>query len=217
MRHHAAIALTLLAMLASGAARAQAVATQEPTAAQRCLTVLPGAPGDQPVYPFEPFKRGKAGKVLVELRFTSADLRPALEILSHEGGSTFVEAVRDHVQHLRVPCLEAREGPSTVRFDYVFRPEADRPVQSEQRERMPPDSTGMGCPFNVSFTARQPELPNHVVQRDNWRAERQPFMAWLRALKLEGPTRLLDAVYGDTTHFQVPCYKIESTPSTNKE
>lgn len=341
MRRIAAIALMLLAAVASGAAWAQAVATQEPTAAQRCLTVLPSAPDSQPVYPFEPFKRGKSGKVSVELRFTGADLRPAVEILSHEGDDAFVDAVTEHARHLRVPCLASREAASTVRFDYLFRPESDRPAQSEpkdpraaqraaqiacvrhasgrdipdyprnalqegqqgrvlvqlrfasadappvaqvharrsagllrrqiedwvqglrmpchggepveytltyiyliegdaygflpnmtfgqllsavpaaQRERLPPDSTGMGCPFNVRFIARQPELPNHVSQLDDWRAERQPLLAWLREVTLEGPTRLRDAVYGDTTRFQVPCYKIQSTaqanPSTNKE
>lgn len=337
MRRTAAIALMLLAAVASGGARAQGVVTLEPTAAQRCMTLAPDAPGSEPVYPFEPFKLGKAGKVSVELRFTGADLRPAVKILSHEGDDAFVDAVTAHVRHLRVPCFEPREIASTVRIEYVFMPDVERPVQSEpqdgsaaqrqaqiacvrhdsgkptpvyprealnrrqqgrivaqlrfesadapplatvygrrsaallrdeiedwvkglrmpchtgdpveyamtyvyqfegypygfvpgvsfrqllaamppeQRKQVPPDSTAMGCPFDVRFIARRPEMPNQVDQLGDWRAERLPLLAWLRTVTVGGDGPAGDSIFGDSTQFQVPCYKIQSTPSTNKE
>ncbi|MBP6903280.1 MAG: hypothetical protein KBC73_24540 [Burkholderiaceae bacterium] len=115
----------LLAWAVAMPAEAQLV-TAEPTAAQRCLTLLPEAPADAPVYPFREFKNGTPGRVLVELRFTGADLRPAVEIVETEGDLNFADAVRDHVRHLRVPCLEPREGASLLRLNFVFQPDQEK-------------------------------------------------------------------------------------------
>lgn len=326
----------LLAWAGVMSASAQGV-TAEPTAAQRCLTLLPDAPADAPVYPFLEFKKGTPGRVLVELRFTGADLRPAVEIVETEGGREFAVAVQDYVRHLRVPCLQPREGASLLRLSFVFRPDQEkvavptgadpqaplrqaqrkcvvhesgqaqpdypqaaqadqvqgrvlaqlrfeapdrapiaqvhaRPsarrlqraieawvqglrmpchtgdpneytityvfvferqaygwkpnigfaqllpgIPPEQRRRIPASSAAMGCPFPVEFALRQPMLPNHAAQLGDWRADRQPFIEWLRGIHLVGDAQLLDRVFGDTLRFDIPCYTIPSTASANKE
>lgn len=121
-------ALALLLAWAVAMPAAAQLVTAEPTAAQRCLTLLPEAPADAPVYPFREFKKRTPGRVLVELRFTGADLRPAVEIIETEGDLKFADAVRDHVRHLRVPCLEPREGASLLRLNFVFQPDQEKVV-----------------------------------------------------------------------------------------
>mgnify|MGYP001301446747 CR=1 FL=1 len=109
-------------LLAAGPALAQLV-TLEPGAAQRCLTPAPELRGT-PEYPFGPWKRGEAGSVEVELSFVGPDKRPSVSVLGSKGGDEFVDAVKEHVDKFRVPCLTPTEGPSAVRFEFVFKPES---------------------------------------------------------------------------------------------
>jgi hypothetical protein len=63
----------------------------------------------------------------VELSFVGPDKRPSVAVLGSTGGEEFVDAVKDHVDKFRVPCLTPTEGPSAARFEFVFKPE-DRKV-----------------------------------------------------------------------------------------
>jgi hypothetical protein len=127
----------------SGPALAQQVVL-ESTAAQKCLTLAPEAQGKaSPTYPFVPFKQGTKGRVQVSLRFSAPDRRPSVEVLESEGGDEFVDAVKDHVRHLRVPCLQPGDPPADLRFDFVFKPDDQKvatgqptDAQSKAREAM---------------------------------------------------------------------------------
>lgn len=111
-------------LLAAGPALAQLV-TLEPGAAQRCLTPTPELRGT-PVYPEGPYKRQEQGRVRVELTFKAADKAPAVAVLSQSGSDDFVEAVKEHVEKLRVPCLTEDEGSSLLQIEFVFTPDGRR-------------------------------------------------------------------------------------------
>jgi Gram-negative bacterial TonB protein C-terminal len=108
----------------------------EPSAATRCLMPEAEQRG-LPEYPFEDWKRGHKGRVLVELSFTSADQRPAVKVLESEGDGDserrFVSAIREHVATYRVPCLDqTATTPSRLQLEFVFRPD-----QREARSSVP--------------------------------------------------------------------------------
>jgi hypothetical protein len=324
---------TVLASAAVGlCSSAAAVAQQtfvEPSAAQKCLTLAPEALGKgAPAYPFVQFKLGTRGRVLVALSFSTPDRRPAVEVLEREGGDEFVEAVEDHVRHLRVPCLVPGQPAANLRFEFLFRPDdinvatahpldarakareamiacvrhasgqrapsypmqaaregrqgrvlarlrfeaPDRPpivqtfarrsagvlrndvedwvsdfrmpchqgepveydivfvyvmegshygfrpdtsfpalvslVPPAHRAKLPPDTTGMGCPFDVSLLYRKPDLSNRVAQLGNYNAARQPMLEWLAEAELLLPRQSSDSIFGDSTRFTVPCLKL---------
>jgi hypothetical protein len=122
----------LMAMLAllcfstwPGRAQAQQVEL-EPSAVAACLAPMkPGAdePADTglPEYPFAAYKSGDVGRVKVEMHFTGPDLSPVLTVLSSSGDGSFVDAVRQHVRRLRVPCLPPGQEVR-LRQEYVFQP-----------------------------------------------------------------------------------------------
>ena len=100
-----------------------------PSAAAGCLKLTVEAATDAPEYPFEPFKHRKAGRVKVALSFGTPDGRPEVTVLEHEGDDQFIDSVRDHVKHYRVPCVDRAGPPARLVFDYVFKPD-DRKVYS---------------------------------------------------------------------------------------
>ncbi len=115
----------LLLTVALAAAAAPAVQAAEltlsPSPAVRCLT--PPVPDrGAPEYPAREWKQGTGGRVLVELIFTTPDLRPEVKVVEQDGADDFVDAVRQHVNRLRVPCLEHADIPVRLRQEYLFRP-----------------------------------------------------------------------------------------------
>jgi hypothetical protein len=118
---HALGGFAVLLSLWAGAAAAQQVELV-PSAVAACLGTPPDEPG-QPEYPFAAYKSGQEGQVLVEMHFTGAELRPALTVLSSSGDSSFVDAVRQHVRRLRVPCLPLG-SEVRLRQQFVFHPNA---------------------------------------------------------------------------------------------
>lgn len=119
------LALLLLTGLCGwlGQAHAQGMDVQlAPSAAVACMTP-PVAQRGEPEYPFDPWKRGEGGRVLVELIFTGRDLRPEFKLIRNEGDDALVNAVEKHVATLRVPCLDDADIPLRLRQDYVFEPD----------------------------------------------------------------------------------------------
>lgn len=116
-----AVALVLAAPGLWGAGAAAQTVELEPSALAACLQPLPQG-SSVPEYPFAAYKFGKVGRVLVELHFTGAELRPAVQVLAQEGDDAFVDAVREHVRQLRVPCLPKGQTVK-LRQDYVFQPD----------------------------------------------------------------------------------------------
>lgn len=124
MTHTLARCAVLALSLWAAEASAQQVELA-PSAVAACLTTPPNEPG-QPTYPFAAYKAGTPGRVLVELHFTGAELRPAVTVLNRDGDDSFEQAVRDHVRRLRVPCLPAGQQ-ARLRQEYVFQADG-RPV-----------------------------------------------------------------------------------------
>ena len=111
--------LALFSLASLPAAATTPTLEQPPTLT--CLTPAPGHRGT-PAYPDEAWRQGLAGRVMVELSFTTPDLRPAMKVLDSAGGRDFLEAVDTHVRTLRLPCLQASDVPALLRLDYVFKP-----------------------------------------------------------------------------------------------
>lgn len=121
-----AVVLAGLLLAAGGAMAQQPRVDLAPSEALGCLSP-PAAQRGAPDYPFEAYKRLERGRVHARLRFAAAGDAPVLTVLAQEGDSSFVDAVRAHVQSLRVPCLPAGSAPAVLDIDYVFRPD-DRSV-----------------------------------------------------------------------------------------
>ena len=85
----------------------------EPSVALSCLTPTKELRGT-PDYPFDAWKRGRPGRVQVELEFGGPDRKPQTTILAHEGDDAFVDAVRAHVRQFRVPCIETGTSKARV-------------------------------------------------------------------------------------------------------
>lgn len=106
-----------------GQAHAQGMDVQlAPSAAVACMTP-PAAQRGEPEYPFDPWKRGEGGRVLVELIFTGRDIAPEVKVLAKTGDWRLVETVETHVATFRVPCLQYADIPLRLRQDYVFEPD----------------------------------------------------------------------------------------------
>ena len=156
--------LWLAAALVAGAATAVQAAelTLSPSPAVRCLA--PAVPErGAPEYPAREWKQGTGGRVLVELTFTTPDLRPEVKVMEQEGADDFVDAVRQHVNRLRVPCLEHADIPVRLRQEYLFRPTergalSAAPVDTADaaRHRM------LAC---VVKAAREPDYPQQALRQ----------------------------------------------------
>ncbi len=177
-----------------------------------------------PSYPRAALERAIVGRVIVRFRFDAPDRAPAMEFYARPAARSLQRAVEDWGRKLRMPCL-GNEPISLVQVHvfmiagtaYGFKPGLDfrtllvlMPVAT--RAAMPRDTTGMGCPFSVRLWYRQPDLPNHVFQVASQEAAREPFLRWLEGARLDVPEAMLDAIFGDTTTFEVPCLKIDPTP-----
>lgn len=125
-----AVVLAGLLLAAGGAMAQQSRVELAPSEALGCLSP-PTAQRGAPEYPFDAYKRGDGGRVHVRLTFTAAAQGPAMKVLAEEGDASFVDAVRAHVQGLRVPCLAAGAPPAVLDIDYVFRKD-DRSVHWHQ-------------------------------------------------------------------------------------
>lgn len=134
-----AVVLAGLLMAAGGAVAQQAQVELAPSEALGCLNP-PAAQRGEPEYPLEAFRARRGGRVHVQLTFPDARSGPSVRLLSSDGDPEFVDAVRAHVQILRVPCLPAGAPPAVLAIDYFFRPDDRRvhwfePVDGDLPER----------------------------------------------------------------------------------
>lgn len=190
---------------------------------------------NMPGYPEHALRQGMQGRVLVELRFEAPDQPPVARILPRVGGDAteqrshgtraFVQPLRDWVAGYRLPCLQG--PPITLSQVYVYRIGDSqfgfKPglglrdvlplVKGLRQQRLLFDFSTMGCPFDVSLTYRQPNMPNSVLARGDRHPAREGFLDWLRQIQLDLPDKTLDTVYGDTLQLTVPCLKIDLNPT----
>jgi hypothetical protein len=98
-------------------------ATLVPSAAVACLQPAAAQRG-VPEFPFEAWKGGERGEVVVRLEFGGPDRPPRVRVLKQDGPDDFAFAVKSHVASWRVPCLPAGERATldqAFRFDSSLR------------------------------------------------------------------------------------------------
>ena len=175
-------------------------------------------------FPVRAFYEPVQGRVLARLRFPAADEAPEVELYARPGARRLADAVREWVTGLRLPCHRGGTYETTLTYVFViegdaygFKPGigfrqllATMPVAV--REKMPRDTTPMGCPFDIRLTYTRPQRDNDVDVLSPWNPARKPFLDWLRTVELVLPEESLDSVFGDSVVFTVPCLKIQPTP-----
>lgn len=136
------ILLLLCAVILVAATPSSAIADEMTLAlspALSCLTLPPGAP-DRPEYPPETLTRKEGGLVKVQLEFRAPDKAPRVKLLSSSKIGTLDDAVTDHVEKYRVPCMQEANGPVTLVQQYDFDPDGrTRVVASATRDSADPD------------------------------------------------------------------------------
>lgn len=115
------LAALLAASVLAACAQAQEISL-DASAAVKCLAPAAAQRG-VPEYPFEAFKAGMGGSVTVRLTFDASDAGPEVEVLEKVGDDAFVDAVKQHVRVLRVPCLDRAQSPVRLLQQYVFKPD----------------------------------------------------------------------------------------------
>lgn len=200
----------------------------EDTAAQRqmlkCVKHLNDA--KLPRYPARALREEVQGRVVAELRFEGPDLAPQVKMHGRPSAlKAFGSTITEWVAELRMPCHTGEPVNTTYlflyRFDegaYGFKPgitflQLLRLMRAEDRQRMPPDTTTMVCPFDAGLQYRQPDLPNRAWQLGTPEPLRRPFLEWLKTVQFNVPASALDLIYGDSVEFQVPCIKIRPNPN----
>ncbi|MBI5257154.1 MAG: hypothetical protein HY855_11685 [Burkholderiales bacterium] len=181
---------------------------------------------EKPDYPLSALNAGLQGRVLSRLRFEAPDKPPAAEVFSRPSARLLRYAIEHWVERLRMPCHDGKRPiEATWSFSFVLEGESYgfRPglslrqvlpmVRGIHEATLAHDFTTMGCPFDVTLQYRRPDLPNLVGERGDHDPARRPFLDWLARVEFDLPRNMLDAVYGDTLEFQVPCVKLNLNPT----
>lgn len=181
----------------------------------------------EPPYPLRALRTNTSGRVLVELTFRSPASAPEARVFARDSASPLRDEIESFVTGLRLPCLSGEVVSATL--TYVFRIEdaayGFKPLMLQSLLRVTKglgertlqmDTAVMGCPFDLSFTYRQPFMPNRVSTSGPARPERQALLDWLSGIELDLPRRTLDAVFADSTLVTVPCLKIDLKPQGDK-
>ncbi len=167
---------------------------------------------------------GVHGRILARLTFRSADSAPEFHVYGRRNSLRLTEDVGEWVKGLRMPCHSGEPISLTQTYvfmldseAYGFKPGLDfrqllPTIKGIREQQVAFDTTQMGCPFDVALHYRQPDLPNHVGQLGDVNPARRPLLKWLADSQFDLPERTMDAIYGDTLKFTVPCIKINLQP-----
>jgi hypothetical protein len=192
-------------------AHAQEVKPEKSPALQ-CLQLLPGD-ATELVYPFDQFKRGDPGRVLVELEFTIAAGSPKVTVVEQEGDRAFVAAVRDHVRHLRVPCMTDADVPVRLRQDYVFKPARATPKASTTDLADAERKAQANCVKHHKGIAN-PEYPSAALAKDEvgrifarLRFSAPDQAPEIEVLAFEPDKPLAQSVFAFAQGLRMPCYR----------
>ncbi len=191
---------------------------------QRMLDCVLHTSGEKPEYPNSALWNRVQGRVLALLHFEAPDAPPRAELLSQSSARPLAHYVESWVQGYRMPCHQG--GPISSVWTFVFVIEGDafgfKPgltfrnllpmVKDIRKQRLNFDFNRMACPFDVKLQYRRPALHNLVAEVGSPDPARRPFLDWLAQLELDLSRRTLDATYGDTVEFQVPCLILNLNP-----
>jgi hypothetical protein len=180
-----------------------------------CLILTKGS-ADKPEYPQEMLDSRKGGTVSIRMTFGGPDSSPKVEVLSDYPFHPLVDAVLQHVERLRAPCMKAGEAPVALTQEFVFDPMGGRKVMSS----MPEDADAasrqamVGClaKANPDFKMRFPvfdrsrDEDTRVLVRLTFRSpELAPELEWLAAP--EGRKTIKDMIQEDVSNLRIPCLK----------
>ena len=204
---------SLAAAAASGGGGALAQPMLAPSPSVACLVATPGSP--PLLYPPELLRRKDGGMVKVELRFQAADQAPKVNVLNEDRQTLgkLEDAVREHVVHLRVPCMAAGSPEVVLRRDYVFVPNDGRKVVASQ-PRDQADlalSEQLACITHVKGLKR-PDYPTLALRDDKQgnvyvrlRFEAPDQAPKLGVLAASRHTALVAAVRDYAAGLRLPC------------
>ena len=179
---------------------------------------------DQPAYPRQALESGLQGRLVVQLRFTSADSAPEVTVVARPASEVFLRPARRWAQGFRMPCFSGRplraeylliyrlSGANAFGFRELSLRQFVANIRGIEHQRVQFDFTTMGCPFEVRLNYRQPLLRNEAQQVSEPNPLRQPFLDWLESATLRLEEGSLDAVFGDSVVLHIPCTKINLQP-----
>ena len=199
-----------LCSLSVSPASAQTVELER-SAVAACLTLTPGE-AEGPQYPFDAYKSGQPGQVVVDLLFTTPDRRPAVEVVSSSGDGEFIDAVRQHVRHLRVPCLPSGQT-ARLRQEYVFKADG-RPVYwGEATDTEDPARKAMLACLKHTSGERAPRYPSEALRRGLqgrvlvlMRFTNDDQAPQVQVLSRPGAQVLADEVTAWVRGYRLPCH-----------
>lgn len=185
-----------------------------PSVALQCLTVEGGGQPGKPEYPAAAFKRREGGEVKVELVFAAPDQPPEVRLLDDNALPSLVDAVRRHVERLRVPCKPPATEPARLVQEFVFVPNDGRTVMPMQvRDAADAQQTRMFQCLQYITPGARPVYPLGPLSR----GEEGKFLARLSfdsATRAPSVTYLAEARGGTFKHaiedyvqgYRLPCH-----------
>lgn len=179
-----------------------------------------------PGYPSLARARGIQGRLLVKMRFVSADGPPEITVLSRPASAVFVDPAREWAAHFRLPCFTGltlstqymliyrMEGADDFGFRDTSLVQFVASIRNIKEQRVFFDFKTMACPFEVRLNYLQPQQRNGVTQITQPHPARRAFLDWLADAELKLSERSQDAVFGDNVVLQIPCSRLDLQPQT---
>jgi hypothetical protein len=177
----------------------------------------------RPDYPQAALRSHIQGRVWASVRFVAPDKAPEVKLHHRPSASLLAHSAERWLAGQRMPCLQG--APLAAEMSFVFVLERDvygfkalglmqliGNVKGIREQRVSFDTTTMGCPFDLKFTYRQPDLKNLVGEVEARDPARRPLMDWLATAELDVRGTQLDSIYADTADVTVPCIKIDLKP-----
>lgn len=166
MALHAAAVAALLALSPWLTSPAVAQTIELDTApAVRCLMPAEAQRGE-PKYPFDAWKLGEKGRVVVDLAFAAADQPQVVSVIESAGGKQFEQSVRAHVAAFRVPCLgESTGGTVTLRQVYEFQPDQRKVYWSDPTDTDDEAKRAKLACMGHQSGAKSPPYPEAALRR----------------------------------------------------
>lgn len=186
-----------------------------------CLMHVSGR--HEPAYPWRAGREDVQGRVLLRLRFDAPDRPPQAQVLARPRADLLARAAAEFAAGYRLPCIEGGPVRLSLQYNYVFQgeaygfrkatlPQIVGSMKNIRLQRVFFNLDTMGCPFDVTFTYWQPLAPNVVTAHGPPDGRRAALLQWLRDAELALRESQLDALFGDTVGFTVPCGKIDLQP-----